>query len=147
MHIEKNVFKNLFNTIMDVKGKSKDYGVKCRKDIALYCRRPELELKLVRHGMVVKKAKYQLTTQQQILVLNWIETLKFPDGFSANLGRHDDYNDQILVAYKTLDAHVFWRDLWPLRLRDFFRIQFGKLCRSCAHFFAIFAHLRFILKG
>ncbi|KAL9665694.1 hypothetical protein QQ045_000013 [Rhodiola kirilowii] len=40
MHIETNVFENLFNTIMDVKGKTKDDRVKCRKDIKLYCRRP-----------------------------------------------------------------------------------------------------------
>ncbi|KAL9666810.1 hypothetical protein QQ045_001152 [Rhodiola kirilowii] len=55
MHVEKNVFENLFNTIMDVKGKTKDDGVKCRKDIGLYCRRPELELKTYRGRLVAKK--------------------------------------------------------------------------------------------
>ncbi|KAL9675020.1 hypothetical protein QQ045_003219 [Rhodiola kirilowii] len=65
MHIEKNVFENLFNTIIDVKGKTKDNGVNCKKDIAAYCIRPELELKSVRGRIVGKKAKYQLTTEQQ----------------------------------------------------------------------------------
>ncbi|KAL9674721.1 hypothetical protein QQ045_002920 [Rhodiola kirilowii] len=46
MHIEKNIFENLFNTIMNVKGKTKDNGTKCRKDVGLYCERPELELRL-----------------------------------------------------------------------------------------------------
>ncbi|KAL9675539.1 hypothetical protein QQ045_003741 [Rhodiola kirilowii] len=55
MHIEKNVFENLFNTIMDVKGKTKDDGVKCKKDIGLYCRRPELELKTYRGRLVANK--------------------------------------------------------------------------------------------
>ncbi|CAM8910935.1 unnamed protein product [Rhodiola kirilowii] len=64
MHIKKNVFENLFNTIMDVKGKTKDDGVKCGKDIGLYCRRPELELKNYRGGFVANKAKYQLTREQ-----------------------------------------------------------------------------------
>ncbi|KAL9663720.1 hypothetical protein QQ045_019111 [Rhodiola kirilowii] len=44
-------------TIMDVKGKTKDNGVKCRKDIRLYCRRPELELKTYRGSLVANKVK------------------------------------------------------------------------------------------
>ena len=43
MHIEKNIFDNLFNTIMDLKGKSKD-NTKARMDLKEYCRRKELEL-------------------------------------------------------------------------------------------------------
>ena len=34
MHIEKNVFENIFNIVMDVKGKTKD-NIKARLDIAL----------------------------------------------------------------------------------------------------------------
>jgi hypothetical protein len=34
MHIEKNMFENIFNMIMDVKGKTKD-NIKARMDIAL----------------------------------------------------------------------------------------------------------------
>ena len=34
MHIEKNVFENIFNTVMDVKGKTKD-NIKARLDIAV----------------------------------------------------------------------------------------------------------------
>ncbi|CAM8902015.1 unnamed protein product [Rhodiola kirilowii] len=64
MHIEKNVFENLFNTIMDVKGKTKYDGVKCRKDIGLYCRRPELELQSRGGRLVAKKGKYQLTREE-----------------------------------------------------------------------------------
>ncbi|XP_038698945.1 uncharacterized protein LOC119996398 [Tripterygium wilfordii] len=43
MHIEKNVFDNVFNTCMDVKGKSKD-NVKSRMDLSNYCKRRALEL-------------------------------------------------------------------------------------------------------
>lgn len=43
MHIEKNVFENVFNTVMDVKGKTKD-NVKSRQDVKLYCKRPNLNL-------------------------------------------------------------------------------------------------------
>jgi hypothetical protein len=43
MHIEKNVFENIFNTIMDVKGKTKN-NIKARLDIALFCNRKNMEL-------------------------------------------------------------------------------------------------------
>ena len=43
MHIKKNVFENIFNTVIDVKGKSKD-NIKARLDIALYCNRKNIEL-------------------------------------------------------------------------------------------------------
>jgi hypothetical protein len=36
MQIEKNVFENIFNMIMDVKGKTNDNN-KARMDIALFC--------------------------------------------------------------------------------------------------------------
>jgi hypothetical protein len=36
MHIEKNFFDNIFNTVMDVQGKTKD-NEKARKDVELYC--------------------------------------------------------------------------------------------------------------
>lgn len=44
MHIKKNVFDNTFNTVMNLKGKSKD-NLKVRKDLKIICNRPDLELK------------------------------------------------------------------------------------------------------
>ncbi|XP_047326651.1 uncharacterized protein LOC124930343 [Impatiens glandulifera] len=43
MHVEKNVFENLINTIMNVKGKTKD-NLNARKDMFLICNRPELHI-------------------------------------------------------------------------------------------------------
>ena len=41
MHIEKNFFDNIFNTIMNVEGKTKD-NAKSREDLKEFCSRPEL---------------------------------------------------------------------------------------------------------
>ena len=54
MHIEKNVFKNIFNTVMDVKGKTKD-NIKVKMDIVLFCHRKNIELVFV--GLWVAKFK------------------------------------------------------------------------------------------
>jgi len=43
MHIEKNLFENIFNTVMDVKGKTKD-NIKARLDIALLCNLQNIEM-------------------------------------------------------------------------------------------------------
>jgi len=41
MHIENNMFENIFNTVMDIKGKIKD-NIKARMDITLFYERMRL---------------------------------------------------------------------------------------------------------
>jgi hypothetical protein len=43
MHIEKNMFENIFNTVMDVKGKTKD-NIKARLDVVLFYNHKNMEL-------------------------------------------------------------------------------------------------------
>jgi len=43
MHIEKNMFENIFNIVMDVKGKTKD-NIKARLDLVLFCNRKNMEV-------------------------------------------------------------------------------------------------------
>ncbi|CAM9000171.1 unnamed protein product [Rhodiola kirilowii] len=119
MHIEKNVFENVFNTIMDVKGKTKDNGVRCRNDIAKYCRRSELELWMIRGRMVANKAKYTLSSSEKTIVLHWIRNLGFSDGFASNLGRCVNLEARKLMGYKSDDAHVFLERLMPITFRGF----------------------------
>ena len=60
IHIEKNVFDNIFYTVMDVKGKTKD-NPKARADMKNICRRPLLELVEVSPRKALKpRASYTL---------------------------------------------------------------------------------------
>ena len=45
MHVEKNVFDNVFNTVMDIKDKTKD-NANARQDLKLICKRTRLELRM-----------------------------------------------------------------------------------------------------
>ncbi|KAL0316474.1 UNVERIFIED_CONTAM: hypothetical protein Sradi_5525600 [Sesamum radiatum] len=63
MHIEKNVFDNIFNTVMDIKGKSKD-NLNARKDLKNICNRSELEVG-ERIPNAMPKAAYTLTKEQK----------------------------------------------------------------------------------
>ncbi|KAL0284716.1 UNVERIFIED_CONTAM: hypothetical protein Sangu_2811800 [Sesamum angustifolium] len=67
MHIEKNAFDNIFNTVMDIKGKSKD-NLNAQKDLAIICNRTELQVDEHRLN-VMPKAVYTLTKDQKRKVL------------------------------------------------------------------------------
>jgi hypothetical protein len=71
MHIEKNVFENIFNTVMDVKGKTKD-NIKARLDLTLLCNHKNM--KLVCDGSQVAKprASFVLEKNTQLLVYKWL---------------------------------------------------------------------------
>jgi hypothetical protein len=82
MHIEKNVFDNVWNTVMDIPKRTKD-NAKARFDLANICDREKLHMKKKPTGRWVKrKASYSLTKAHKTLVLQWIKNLKFPDGYA-----------------------------------------------------------------
>ncbi|PKU86674.1 hypothetical protein MA16_Dca014316 [Dendrobium catenatum] len=61
MHIEKKIFDNIFNTVMNIKDKSKD-NIKVKMDLKEICRRKALELRDARNGKFFKpKAPFTLT--------------------------------------------------------------------------------------
>jgi hypothetical protein len=85
MHIEKNVFENIFNTVMDVKGKTKD-NIKARLDIPLFCNHKNMEL-VCDESQVAKSRDSFLLEKNQLLVYKWLKSLRFPDGHASNISR------------------------------------------------------------
>jgi len=76
MHIEKTFFDNIFNTVMNVSGKTKDND-KARRDIGLYCRHKDLQLKSQGDGKWLKpKANYTMTKDEAKIVCRWIKELR-----------------------------------------------------------------------
>jgi hypothetical protein len=59
MHIEKNVFENIFNTVMDMKGKTKA-NIKARLDVALFCNRQNMELVCDKSRVAKPRASFML---------------------------------------------------------------------------------------
>ncbi|KAK2417513.1 hypothetical protein QL285_039804 [Trifolium repens] len=114
MHIEKNVFENVFNTVMNVKGKTKDND-KARKDIAIYCKRNDLLLKTAPNGKILKpRANYTLSADEAKSVCRWVKELKMPDGYSSNLARCADVDNGRMCGMKSHDCHVFLQSLLPI---------------------------------
>ncbi|KAK2454153.1 hypothetical protein QL285_001747 [Trifolium repens] len=114
MHVEKNVFENIFNTVMNVKGKTKDND-KARRDIALYCKRDDLLLVETSNGKVLKpRANYTLSVDEAKSVCRWVKELKMPDGYSSNLARCADVDHGRMRGMKSHDCHVFLQSLLPI---------------------------------
>jgi len=107
MHIEKNVFDNVFNIVMDIKDKTKD-DMKAIIDLKKYCPRKELELLQLPDGKVIKpKAKFVLSKEQKNVVYKWITELRMPDGYASSLHRCVNIEQGRMIGMKSHDCHVF----------------------------------------
>ena len=118
MHIEKNVFNNIFYTIMDVKGKMKD-NLKARADMKNICKHPQLELVEVSPEKFLKpKVSYILIWEQLKDIYEWCKSLKFLYGYSSNLARCIIIKDYRFYGLKSHDRHIFMQRLHPLAWHD-----------------------------
>jgi hypothetical protein len=117
MHIEKNMFENIFNTVMNMKGKTKD-NIKSRMDIALFCHCKHIELVYVRSRVAKLKASFILDKNAQLLVYQWLKSLRFPDGHASNISRLVNLEDCRLYRMKSHDYHVLMQTLIPLVYHD-----------------------------
>ncbi|XP_070032758.1 uncharacterized protein [Nicotiana tomentosiformis] len=119
MHIERNYFDNLFNTVMDDKNKTKD-NPKARLDLQEYCRRPELYLQSTNNGKVFKpKTSYTFTLEQRRKICEWVTNLKMLEGCSSNLKKCVDMVEGKLTHMKSHDCHIFMKTLIPTAFCDF----------------------------
>ncbi|XP_074577237.1 uncharacterized protein LOC141833653 [Curcuma longa] len=116
MHIEKNVFDNLINTVMDIPGKTKD-NLNARKDMRLICKRPSLDVDENSRGPK-PKAIYTLNREQRRIVCEWLKSLKFPDGYVSNIGRCVDLKEYKLIGMKSHDCHIFMERLIPIAFKE-----------------------------
>ncbi|XP_057774691.1 uncharacterized protein LOC130993686 [Salvia miltiorrhiza] len=115
MHIEKNVFDNVFNTVLNVKGKTKDTE-KSREELNTFCKRKEL--KKVDGTRGYPKACYTLDREEKKILLQWIKSLKFPDGYVSNISRCVDMNALKMHNMKSHDCHVFMQILLPVAFKE-----------------------------
>jgi hypothetical protein len=117
MHIKKNVFENIFKTIMDVKGKKMD-NIKARLDLALFCNRKNIKLVVDGSQVAKPRASFVLEKNAQLLVYKWLKSLSFPDGHASNISRLVNIEECRLYGMKSHDCHVFMQTLIPLAFHD-----------------------------
>jgi hypothetical protein len=75
MHNEKNVFDNVFNTVMDVKRKTKD-NLKVMRDMEVYCNSPKLFVCTAGDGRLsIPKASYSLIAEAKNMLRTYLDGL------------------------------------------------------------------------
>ena len=113
MHIEKNVFENIFNTVLNIPGKTKDTA-RSRDELNMYCNRQRLA-KLPDGSY--PNAPYFIGKERKTKLFDWIKQLKFPDGYASNLGQCVDINRLKMFGMKSYDCYIFMQHLLQIAFR------------------------------
>ncbi|KAL1226345.1 hypothetical protein V5N11_030517 [Cardamine amara subsp. amara] len=110
MHVEKNFFENIMNTVLNVKGKTKD-NIKSRLDLADICDMAFLEVQP--DGKYIFPP-YGLQGDKKREFFDWIrDDVKFTDGYASNLRNCIDYGEGKFTGMKSHDCHVVMQRLLP----------------------------------
>ena len=134
MHIEKNVLGNIFNTVMDVKWKTKE-NINARLDLALFYNSKNMELVYDESRVAKPRASFVLEKNAQLLVYKWLKSLYFPDGHASNISRLVNIEDCRLYGMKSHDCHVFMQTLISLAFRDLLPKRIWDALTEISHFF------------
>ena len=84
MHIKKNFFENIINTLLNVPGKTKD-NKNSRLDLSTICARSELHIK--NNGQILVPI-FKLSAEAKAVLFKWVASdVKFSDGYVSNMPR------------------------------------------------------------
>ena len=126
MHIEKNICDALIGTLFNIDGKSKD-TFKARLDLQDMGIRSELHLKKVGDKFSKSYASFTLTLEERREFCQFLKSVKFPDGYAANISRNVNANDGKLHGLKSHDCHVLLQRILPTTVQKFFS---GDICST-----------------
>jgi hypothetical protein len=114
MHNEKNMAEAIWNICFDIRDKTKD-NVKARLDLALICNRPSLNLVQSNNRKWDRpRGPFCIGKDDKPTILKWIQDLKFPDAYAANIRCGVNLVQKRILGLKSHDYHIFIERLLPL---------------------------------
>ena len=106
MHVEKNITENTYSTLLGIKGKNKDTD-KARIDLQNMNFRHTLHLKQCLDGSHDKhQAFFSLSPNEMDGFYEYLKSIKYPDGYEANISRSVNAKNGKLFGLKSHDYHV-----------------------------------------
>ncbi|XP_062113418.1 uncharacterized protein LOC133824536 [Humulus lupulus] len=120
MHIEKNICDSVVGTIVSIDGKSKDTE-KARLDLQDLNIRKQLHMKKKGNKWFKPVACYTLSVKERQEFRMFIKSVKFPDGYAANISRNVNMKDGKLFGLKSHDCHILLQRLLPIGLRPYLK--------------------------
>ncbi|XP_028077760.1 uncharacterized protein LOC114279671 [Camellia sinensis] len=135
MHIEKNICDNLMGTLLNVDGKNKDTE-KARIDLANLKIRKELHLQRRGDGSFVKPpVVYTLSTNERQGFYAFLKSIKYPDGYAANISNCVNADSGKISGLKSHDCHVLVQRLLPVGMRGYLNNAIGTTLFELGNFF------------
>ena len=110
MHIKKNIYDNIIDTILNISEKIKD-GTKAHLDLQEM--RIWLELHLVYRGerFFMPPTCYSLFGEKKKNFCGWFKIVKFSDAYASNVSWCVGNNDSNISSMKSHDSHVMMQRL------------------------------------
>ncbi|XP_028056155.1 uncharacterized protein LOC114260277 [Camellia sinensis] len=119
MHVEKNFSENVVGTMLGIDGKNKDTD-KARMDLEDMNIRKELWLTTNPDGSYVKpRASFSLTPKEREGFFEFLKSVKYPDGYAANISRSVNAKNGRLTGLKSHDCHVLIQRILPIGMRGY----------------------------
>jgi hypothetical protein len=112
------MFETIFNTIMDLKEKTKD-NMKAIIDIPFFYHHKNIELVYDKSWVVKPKVSFILNKNTHLFIYQWLKCFCFHDGKASNISRLVNLKDCILYTMKSHDYHVFMQTFFLLTYHTF----------------------------
>jgi hypothetical protein len=117
MHIEKNVFDNLYDTISGLDGKTKD-NLQARLDLVDMNIRADLHPQVKDSGkLYLPPARFGMSKSERRVFCDVIRNIKVPDGYCRNISKCVNVAEGKIIGLKTHDCHVLMQQFMPIALR------------------------------
>ncbi|XP_042466217.1 uncharacterized protein LOC122048759 [Zingiber officinale] len=117
MHIEKNVFESLINTLMNIKGKTKD-NVAARLDMVQMGIKPQLAPKIGEKRTYLPPTACSFTKNERLQVCRSLMDIKVSEDFSSNMKNLVCMDEMKLSSLKSHDSHVIMQHFLPIVIRN-----------------------------
>ncbi|XP_062119373.1 uncharacterized protein LOC133833132 [Humulus lupulus] len=117
---QKNICDSVVGTIFSIDGKSKDIE-KARLDLQDLNIRKQLHMKKKGNKWFKPVACYTLSAKERQEFCTFIKSVKFPDGYAANISRNVNMKDGKLFGLKSHDCHILLQRLLPIGLRPYLK--------------------------
>jgi hypothetical protein len=118
MHIEKNICEILIATILNITEKIKN-TIKARHDLKDLGIKKELQFREDGDSCQMSHALYTLSNEQKKAFYDFIQEVRFLDGFASNISRCLNAEGTKVQGLKTHDCHILLQRILPASMRGF----------------------------
>lgn len=134
IHIENNIYENILKTMMNIPEKIKDH-VNARRDLANLNIRNELHLVQDGQCITMPYACFTLYGVERKSFCQWLNGVKFPDGFASNIVRCASAVDCKIFGMKSYDCHIFLQRLLLVSISPFLLLDIRLVLTELSTFF------------